>query len=206
VSRIARSATHTPGFAGKVKPVATGHGGTKEHKMKADDAAAARVAARIADAAQACGISLVASLPDGWITPLIRHFDGDTRFRHVPVNREEAAIGLCSGAFFSGLGALALMGASGFLTCIYAITKVNYTYQIPLLIGITLRGRPGDHARFHQSNALYLDPVIRAIDIPFVEIERGEDIPKLAVAFRHSRVLSRPVVVGFSRDVLRGEA
>jgi len=189
--------------------------GLRRRERRADGAAAERgnavdageaVAAHIADAAAECGISLVASLPDGWITTLIGHFDGDARFRHVPVNREEAAIGLCSGAFFSGIGALALMGASGFLTCIYAITKVNYTYEIPLLIGITLRGRPGDDAMFHRSNALYLEPVIRAIDMPFVPIERGEDIPKLAVAFRHSRVLARPVVVGFSRELLRGEA
>jgi sulfopyruvate decarboxylase subunit alpha len=164
------------------------------------------VAVHVADAAAECGISLVASLPDGWITPLIMQFAVDSRFRHVQVNREESAIGLCSGAFFSGIGALALMGASGFLTCIYAITKINYTYQIPLLIGITLRGRPGDHAKFHQSNALYLEPVMRAIDIPFVAIERSEDIPQLAIAFHHSRVLSRPVVVGFTREMLRGEA
>jgi sulfopyruvate decarboxylase subunit alpha len=164
------------------------------------------VAARIADAAADCGIALVASLPDGWIARLIVRFDDDARFRHVAVNREEAAIGLCSGAFFSGIGALALMGASGFLTCIYAITKINYTYQIPLLIGITLRGRPGDRARFHQSNGLYLEPVMRAIDIPFVAIERGADIPRIATAYRHSRVMSRPVVVGFSREMLRGEA
>ena len=98
------------------------------------------------------------------------------------------------------------MGASGFLTCIYAITKINYTYQIPLLIGITLRGRPGDDAKFHQSNGLYLEPVIRAIDVPFVAIERGADIARLATAFRHSRVMARPVVVGFTREVLRGEA
>lgn len=98
------------------------------------------------------------------------------------------------------------MGASGFLTCIYAITKINYTYQIPLLIGITLRGRPGDDAKFHQSNGLYLEPVIRAIDMPFVPIERGTDITRLATAFRHSRVMARPVVVGFTREVLRGEA
>jgi sulfopyruvate decarboxylase TPP-binding subunit len=164
------------------------------------------VAAAIADAAADCGISLVASLPDGWITGLIQAFETDPRFRHVPVNREEFAIGLCSGAFFSGIGALALMGASGFLTCIYAITKINYTYQIPLLIGITLRGRPGDQAKFHQSNGLYLEPVIRAIDIPFAAIERGEDIARFVTAFRHSRVMARPVVVGFTREVLRGEA
>jgi sulfopyruvate decarboxylase subunit alpha len=165
-----------------------------------------KVARRIADVAADCGITLVASLPDGWITRLITQFDRDARFRHVAVNREESAIGLCSGAFFGGIGAFALMGASGFLTCIYAITKINYTYQIPLLIGITLRGRPGDRAKFHQSNALYLEPVIRSIDMPFVAIERGDDIARLATAYRHSRVLSRPVVVGFTREVLRGEA
>jgi sulfopyruvate decarboxylase TPP-binding subunit len=163
------------------------------------------VTQRIVDAAADCGISLVASLPDGWITRLITQFDRDQRFRHVAVNREESAIGLCSGAFLSGINSFALMGASGFLTCIYAITKINYTYQIPLLIGITLRGRPGDRAKFHQSNGLYLEPVIRAIDMPFVTIERSEDIPRLATAYRHSRVMSRPVVVGFTRELLRGE-
>ena len=168
--------------------------------------AADKVAKHIVDVSAECGISLVASLPDGWITRLITQYGGDARFRHVAVNREESAIGLCSGAFFSGIGAFALMGASGFLTCIYAITKINYTYQIPLLIGITLRGRPGDGAKFHQSNALHLEPVIRAIDMPFVAIERSDDIPRLATAYRHSRTLSRPVVVGFTREVLRGEA
>ena len=164
------------------------------------------VARRIVDTSAECGISLVASLPDGWITSLITQYASDARFRHVAVNREESAIGLCSGAFFSGIGTFALMGASGFLTCIYAITKINYTYQIPLLIGITLRGRPGDRAKFHQSNGLYLESVIQAIDMPFVTIEHARDIPALATAYRHSRVMSRPVVVGFTRAVLRGEA
>ena len=28
------------------------------------------------------------------------------------------------------------------MTCIYALTKINYTYQIPLLIGITCADAP----------------------------------------------------------------
>jgi sulfopyruvate decarboxylase subunit alpha len=106
--------------------------------------AADTAARRIVDVTADCGISLVASLPDGWITSLITHYSRDARFKHVAVNREESAIGLCSGAFFSGLGTFALMGASGFLTCIYAITKINYTYQIPLLIGTA---RPAGRSR-----------------------------------------------------------
>src|SRR5882672_8857865 len=166
----------------------------------------AEVAKAVADVLHQADARLIASLPDNWIAPLIRHFGSDTRFRHVPVNREEAAVGLCSGTFFTGTTGVALMGASGFLTCIYAITKISYTYQIPMLIGITLRGRPGDGAKFHQSNGLYLEPVIAAIDMPFIPIERSEDIAELATAYRHSRVMSRPVVVGFTRAVLRGEA
>src|SRR5215216_291879 len=164
------------------------------------------VTGQIVDATAKCGITAIASLPDGWITDLIAAYSSDRRFRHIAVNREESAIGFCSGAYLGGIASMALMGASGFLTCIYALTKINYTYQIPLLIGITLRGRPGDRAKFHQSNGLYLEPVIAAIDMPFVPIERSKDIAALATAYRHSRVMSRPVVVGFTREVLRGEA
>src|ERR1700745_3366387 len=115
------------------------------------------VARAVADILHDANASLVASLPDNWIAPMIRHFDQDNRFRHGPVNREEAAVGLCSGAFFTGSPGVALMGASGFLTCIYAITKINYTYQIPLLIGITLRGRPGDNAKLHHYHGLFIE-------------------------------------------------
>lgn len=168
------------------------------------DAAAA--AQGIADTLAHAGARLVASLPDGWIAPLIGHFEEDARFTHVHVNREESAIGLCSGAFFTGRPGVALMGASGFLTCIYAITKINYTYQIPILILITLRGDPGDKARYHVSNGLYLRPVIEAIDVPATFVERAEDIGRIADAYDHAQVLCRPHVVGLSRRVLRGEA
>src|SRR5258706_14954503 len=103
-----------------------------DQKIESTSRNAGQVAAAIADILAGAGADLVASLPDGWIAPLIKHLGSDARFRHVPVNREESAAGLCSGAYFGGRVGVALMGASGFLTCIYAITKINYTYQIPL--------------------------------------------------------------------------
>ncbi len=162
------------------------------------------IAPRIADEIAACGIELIASLPDNWIADLIETVDGDARFTHVPVNREESAIGLCSGAYFSGTGALALMGASGLMTCIYAITKINYTYMVPLLILITMRGRIGDRAKHHVSNGLYLEPVMRAIDLPYTVIERADDLGEIGRAWEHAKITARPAVVGFTREVLRG--
>jgi len=162
------------------------------------------VAVAIADVLAGAGAELVASLPDGWVAPLIKHLDQDKRFRHVPVNREESAVGLCSGAFFGGKPGVALMGASGFLTCIYAITKINYTYQIPLLFLITLRGAPGDSARYHVSNGLYLRSIIEAIDIPALYLERFDELPKMAEAYRHASIIARPYVVALGRDLLKG--
>lgn len=45
------------------------------------------VTGRIVEEVAQCGIKLVASLPDTWISDLIEAFDRDQRFVHVPVNR-----------------------------------------------------------------------------------------------------------------------
>src|SRR5919109_1903735 len=65
--------------------------GTKAVNDKSQD-----VAQRIADELASCGVKLVASLPDNWLMNVIATVDRDSRFVHVPVNREESAIGLCS--------------------------------------------------------------------------------------------------------------
>jgi sulfopyruvate decarboxylase subunit alpha len=181
-----------------------GRPGSTDHRIETASRSSDQVAAAIADVLAEAGADLVASLPDGWIAPLIKHLDRDQRFRHVPVNREESAIGLCSGLYFGGRVGVALMGASGFLSCIYAITKINYTYQIPVLLLVTLRGQPGDTARYHVSNALYLRPVIDAINLPVLYVERFEDLSRIGDAYRHASVLARPYVVGLGRDFLRG--
>lgn len=164
-----------------------------------------KVAQLVIDQVAACGIELVASLPDNWLADIIAGIESDQRFRHVSVNREESAIGLCSGTFFGGKGSLALMGASGLMTVVYAITKINFTYEVPLLILITLRGAPGDHHKHHVSNGLYLLPVMDAISLPYMIIDTRDKIPDIKRAYEHSRTISRPVVAIMTRDVLRGE-
>jgi sulfopyruvate decarboxylase subunit alpha len=164
------------------------------------------VARRIADELASCGVRLVASLPDNWLMKVIATVERDARFVHVPVNREESAIGLCSGAYMGAMGSAALMGASGFMTVIYAITKINYSYEIPLFLMLTLRGALGDHHKHHVSNGLYLRPVLEAIDLPYQVIDEPADIGLISRAYRHTRTFCRPFAVLFTRDLLRGAA
>src|SRR2546422_59764 len=153
----------------------------------------ADIARDIAHELAGCGVKLVASLPDNWLMALITTIEEDTRFVHVRVNREESAIGLCSGAYMGALGSAALMGASGFMTVVYAITKINYTYEIPLLLVLTLRGAVGDHHKHHVSNGLYLRAVLEAINMPYQIIDSSEDIPSISRCYHHTRTCSRPM-------------
>jgi len=162
------------------------------------------VGQRIAEELAKCKVKLVASLPDNWLMNLIDTIDRDQRFVHVRVNREESAVGLCSGAYMGALGSAALMGASGFMTGIYAITTINYTYEIPLFLLLTLRGGVGDHHKHHISNGLYLRPVLEAIDMPYKIIDRPEEISQISRCYHHTRTFSRPMAVLLTRDLLRG--
>jgi len=167
-------------------------------------AATASVGRQIANELAACDVKLVASLPDNWLMDVIRTVESDARFVHVPVNREESAIGLCSGAYMGAMGSACLMGASGFMTVVYAMTKINYTYEIPIFLMATLRGAPGDHHKHHISNGLYLLPVLEAINLPYAIIDKPADISLISRCYHHTRTFSRPMVVLFTRDLLRG--
>ena len=68
-----------------------------------------------------------------------------------------------------------------------------------------MRGRIGDGAKHHVSNGLYLEPVMKAIDLPYTVIERAADLAEIGRACEHAKITARPAVVGFTRDVLRGE-
>jgi sulfopyruvate decarboxylase subunit alpha len=162
------------------------------------------IATRIAEELSSCGVKLVASLPDNWLTDLISAINDDDRFFHVPVNREESAIGLCAGAYMGAMGSAALMGASGFMTVIYAITKINYTYEIPLFLMATLRGAIGDHHKHHVSNGLYLLPVLNALNMPYQIVDTPADIGAISRCYHHTRTYSRTMVVLFTRNLLRG--
>jgi sulfopyruvate decarboxylase subunit alpha len=162
------------------------------------------VAGAIADELAACNVKLIASLPDNWLMGLINILDGDERFTHVRVNREESAVGLCSGAYMGALGSAALMGASGFMTVVYAITKINYTYEIPLFLILTLRGAVGDHHKHHVSNGLYLRAVLEAINMPYQVIRSSAEIPSISRCYRHTRIYTRPMAVLLTRGLLLG--
>src|SRR5206468_10774431 len=94
----------------------------------------------IYDALKACGIRLIAALPETWLVHLIRMADEDPEMILVRLAKEEEGVGISAGAHLAGVKSAMLMQNHGFLASINGIVSCAQLYRIPLLMLITYRG------------------------------------------------------------------
>src|ERR1700676_3477249 len=152
------------------------------------------VPARIHGELTKCGIKIAASLPDDWVAPLIERIAADNQIRNVRVAREAEAIAICSGAFYGGVRAVALMGATGLLTCTGQLATLNLRHQIPVFLIVSQRGTIDDHRIYQEVQGRRTLPLLQALDFPYHIIDRAEDIPQIPDAFEACRLQKRPFV------------
>lgn len=158
----------------------------------------------IRDQLAAAGVTFAASLPDDWVLPLIQEIAGDSRFTHVPVAREEEIIGICSGAFFAGKNAVAIMGMAGVLAVPHELATLSLMHEIPLLMLTSLRGKLSDHRVFQVIQGRVGLPVLDALGIPHWTIEHVDQLRAIPDAVEHTRLVKRPVALCFTREMLLG--
>jgi sulfopyruvate decarboxylase subunit alpha len=156
----------------------------------------------IRDALAATGIRLVASLPDDWLSDVIHLLEADERFTHVAVAREEEVVGICSGAFFSGVKTVGLMGCAGFLASVHELATLNLMYEIPLLLLLSLRGTMEDPRVYQVVQGRVTIPVMEALGIPYHIVESQAGIGIIPKAYELARISKRPVAVLFTRGIL----
>jgi len=63
---------------------------------------------------------------------------------YLQAAREEDAVGIATGAYFSGRKPLVLMQNSGLANCVNAIASLCIPYRVPILFLVTWRGCPED--------------------------------------------------------------
>ncbi len=68
---------------------------------------------------------------------------------YIPAVREDAAVGVASGAYMAGKIPVVLMQNSGLGQCLNAITSLNLIYKLPCLLIVTWRGFEGKDAPEH---------------------------------------------------------
>jgi sulfopyruvate decarboxylase subunit alpha len=163
------------------------------------------VTAQIHEQLTKIGVKLAASLPDDWVAPLIEKIAADNQIRHVRVAREAEAIAICSGAFFGGVRAVALMGATGLLTCTGELATLNLRHQIPVFLIVSQRGSIDDHRIYQEVQGRRTIPLLHTYDFPYHVVDRREEIASIPDAFESCRLQKRPFVLFLTRRLVKGE-
>ena len=89
-------------------------------------------------------------VPCSLLSGLIYELEDQTgEARYVPSVREDAAVGLCVGAYLAGAMPVLLMQNSGLGYCLNAFTSLNLIYKIPALVIMSWRGKAGKDAPEH---------------------------------------------------------
>ncbi|HET9662993.1 MAG TPA: thiamine pyrophosphate-binding protein [Burkholderiales bacterium] len=151
-----------------------------------------------------CGVKLAATLPDDFVAPLIRRLDADPSIRHVPVAREAEAVAICSGAFFGGVRAVAVMGNTGLLTCTGELATLNLRHQIPVFCIVSQRGSLDDHRIYQEVQGRRTIPLLEAYDFPYHVFDRPEDLADIANAYETCRLQKRPFIAFLTRRLVKG--
>jgi sulfopyruvate decarboxylase subunit alpha len=159
----------------------------------------------IHDQLKKCGVTLAASLPDDWVAPLISRLAADTGIRHIAVAREAEAVAICSGAFFGGVRAVAVMGATGLLTCTGELATLNLRHQIPVFLIVSQRGTIDDHRIYQEVQGRRTIPLLQAYDFPHHVIARPDEIASIPDAYEACRLQKRPFVMLLARRLVKGD-
>ncbi|MSQ72894.1 MAG: hypothetical protein EXR27_16615 [Betaproteobacteria bacterium] len=152
-----------------------------------------------------CGVRLAATLPDDWVAPLIGRLAADPAMRHIPVAREAEAIAICSGAFFGGVRSVAVMGATGLLTCTGELATLNLRHQIPVFCIVSLRGSIDDHRIYQEIQGRRMLPLLQAYDFPHHVFDRPDDLAHIGDAYETCRLQKRPFIAFLTRRLVKGE-
>ena len=88
-------------------------------------------------------------VPCSLLSGLIYELEGQRKVRYFPAVREDAAVGLCTGAYLAGAMPVLLMQNSGLGYSLNAFTSLNLIYKIPVLVIMSWRGKDGKDAPEH---------------------------------------------------------
>lgn len=160
---------------------------------------------RIVAGLRAAAVSVVASLPDSWLTTTIEAVDAAADLVHVPVAREDDGAGVCAGATLAGARAALLCQNGGLLLAGNALAGFAHHHELGFLVLAADRGGPGDRFAYQAYKGRVTRPVLDAVGLPVHHIRAPSDLDVLPGAMIQALAHRRPVVLLMGPAVLTGD-
>ncbi len=125
---------------------------------------------------KAAGINFVVQLPDTGLGPIYSLAKNDSAFQFVPVTNELEGAAIAVGAWLGGKKAILCMENSGLRVASEALARLGITFGLPVLMLMSYRGSIGDGNWWAVNHGVVMEPLLKALRIPYSIITRDEDI------------------------------
>lgn len=148
------------------------------------------------------GFDFFTGVPCSILKDVISFLERDSQVTYVPAVREDAAVGLATGAHMAGRRPMVLMQNSGLGVCMNALTSLALIYKIPLLMLITWRGYQGKDAPEHLVMGKVVLDLLDDIGVPYRVLEPESIEADLDAALTTLAKVGTPVALVLRRGVL----
>lgn len=119
------------------------------------------------DALKSRGVDFFSGVPCSILKNIINFALKDPEITYISAPREDAALGIASGAYLCGKIGGILIQNSGLGNIVNPLTSFNLIYQIPVFMVITWRGHQGKDAPEHLVMGEKTLSLLEEIRIPF---------------------------------------
>jgi phosphonopyruvate decarboxylase len=120
------------------------------------------------------GFDFFTGVPCSLLAKLLALLEQHPRLSYIPAVREDAAVGLATGAYLTGRRPVVLMQNSGLGTSLNAFTSLNLLYKIPLLVVMSWRGYEGKDAPEHLIMGEAFLKLLESIGMPYLVLDPGK--------------------------------
>jgi sulfopyruvate decarboxylase subunit alpha len=143
-------------------------------------------------ALQACGITHVVWIPDSELGTWEAALTAAPELTLLRVCREGEALALAGGLWLGGKKPIVLMQCTGLFEAGDALRNVIHDLKLPLFMVIGIRSYYA-HRQGATSDTcpVFTEPILRAWQVPFVVLDRGNTAADLAAAYRQAQAEKR---------------
>lgn len=114
----------------------------------------------------------------------------------ISVCREGEALAIAAGLWMAGKKPIVVQQNSGFLESGDSVTGIAVELQAPILMLIGYRGFSHDRSiKKLDAPSIWIEPVLKAMDIPYHVLETDDDIPKIAELQHQAETSRRPTAI-----------
>ena len=136
-------------------------------------------------------------VPDNGSAQIYERLRSEPGIEVITVTREGEAFAVASGLYVGGKKPVIIIQNTGFLESGDAIRGTVVNMRVPVVVFIGYRGyhNRNTDGQWVDSVATFLEPTLKAWNLPYEMLETDADIPCIARAFEQAAATSLPVAV-----------